>query len=187
MRASWPPVRLFPAAASACSLSPSTAILLLLHHPLYSYRSHQTTALTSKLQRFSWKNLVGEKQLRCTDSKDKDLSDFWQSGCFLLIVLILAGHEWTVTFAPILESIWLWLAYSLFACNTTGKLDVNILMLNTCCWANETQTACCGKQGTYCLYNNKHIKCSQIWHHWHQPGIAATCRCKGAWNIPWAV
>lgn len=41
-------------------------------------------------------------------------------------------------------------------CNTTGKLDVILMLM-----ANEAQTACCGKQGTYCLYNNKHIKCSQ--------------------------
>lgn len=57
----------FSAAASTCSLSPSIAILLLLHHPSTTNRTNQTTApLTSKLQRFSWKNLAGIKKTKIT-------------------------------------------------------------------------------------------------------------------------
>lgn len=56
-----------PIGSPACSLSPSIAILLLLHHPSTTNQTNQTTApLTSKLQRFSWKNLAGIKKTKIT-------------------------------------------------------------------------------------------------------------------------
>lgn len=46
------------------------------------------------------------------------------------------------------------------ACYTTGKLNVFCHISAVYEWV-EVQTACCWKHGTYCLYNNKHIKSLQ--------------------------
>lgn len=140
------PVRPFPAAASACNLSPSTAILLLLHHPSTTNRTNQTTALTSKLQRFSWKNLF--EGLRYTISKDEDLLICWSqngwSGCVFLFCLLnswtwvnckLCPHSWILLIVTSWFPICMLFNWK-FRCHYISAVG-----------RTKAQTACCGKQG----------------------------------------